>query len=342
MTVFRWGTITDDSPLRVRLDGDSNELPFTPDSGVDPAQLQVGDRVRCEISGGRVNIHFKSGGTAVSDYDLVPRFTTVALLLASSPSNGHVARADNAPGALFVRQSGSWVMYGTPRFADSSARSSAISSPVTGMLTQLDTERFVRRYNGSAWKPFGAGSVPLVPTIASSGGTAAVDSDGRVTFSGSITSLRWNLSTALINEFSAIEGTFEYHGSSSGTHTTRTCLGSTVRSAASTYVAHGAYASDGAAAVNFYDPAATTSWADGALGSRAHKTLKFRLTNLGQARETDYFVTGAVWDADHASTVALVGINFGHTPDVADDGLQYSFSGNGTVSGGLLTLTGVL
>lgn len=67
MTVFRWGTITDDSPLRVRLDADSLELPFTPDSLIDPAELEVGDRVRCEVASGRVIIHGKSGGVSIPE-----------------------------------------------------------------------------------------------------------------------------------------------------------------------------------------------------------------------------------------------------------------------------------
>lgn len=57
-----WGTITDTSPLRVTLDGDTAELPFTPDSLVDPQVLDVNDRVRCDLSGRRVVIVGRSGG----------------------------------------------------------------------------------------------------------------------------------------------------------------------------------------------------------------------------------------------------------------------------------------
>lgn len=67
MTEFRWGTITDESPLRVQLDGDAAELPLTPDSLIDPATLSVDDRVRCEISRRRVVIHGVSGGGAQVD-----------------------------------------------------------------------------------------------------------------------------------------------------------------------------------------------------------------------------------------------------------------------------------
>lgn len=57
---FRWGTVTGVDPLRVRLDGDSVPLPFTPQS---LANVLFGDRVRCEISGGRVIVHGRAGGS---------------------------------------------------------------------------------------------------------------------------------------------------------------------------------------------------------------------------------------------------------------------------------------
>ena len=59
---FIWATVTSITPLRVRLDGDTAALPFTPDSIVDPAALIVNDRVRCEIDARRVIIHGRSGG----------------------------------------------------------------------------------------------------------------------------------------------------------------------------------------------------------------------------------------------------------------------------------------
>lgn len=54
-----WGTVMQVGPLRVRLDGDTASLPFTPDS---LATVLVGDRVRCEISGRRVIVHGRAGG----------------------------------------------------------------------------------------------------------------------------------------------------------------------------------------------------------------------------------------------------------------------------------------
>lgn len=49
---FRWATVTQTGPLRVRLDGDSDPLPFTPDNLVGP--VPVGTRVWCELFGRRV------------------------------------------------------------------------------------------------------------------------------------------------------------------------------------------------------------------------------------------------------------------------------------------------
>jgi hypothetical protein len=66
VTAFVWATVTGVSPLRVKLDGDTTALAFTPDSLVDPATLVVSSRVRCELSERRLVIHGKAGG----DFDL--------------------------------------------------------------------------------------------------------------------------------------------------------------------------------------------------------------------------------------------------------------------------------
>lgn len=53
---YRWATVTQASPLRVRLDGDTNELPITPESLVDPYLLVVGQRVWLQLFGRRIII----------------------------------------------------------------------------------------------------------------------------------------------------------------------------------------------------------------------------------------------------------------------------------------------
>ena len=62
MIVFKWGTVTAVSPLRILLDGDTSALPFAPDSLVDPLSLAVDDRVRVEMSSRRVVIIGRSQG----------------------------------------------------------------------------------------------------------------------------------------------------------------------------------------------------------------------------------------------------------------------------------------
>lgn len=100
---------------------------------------------------------------AVSTYFqyLVPReYSTVAgLLAATPPGNGYAARALNAPGAWFIRTGGAWVMHGIARFADASARSTAIASPVQGMLSKRDNYHSVEQY----WAAYDAGTNPTSP-----------------------------------------------------------------------------------------------------------------------------------------------------------------------------------
>ncbi len=62
MNAFVWGTVTAVSPLRVRLDGDVEPLPLTPELLVSPLGLAPGDRVRCELADRRVVVHGRAGG----------------------------------------------------------------------------------------------------------------------------------------------------------------------------------------------------------------------------------------------------------------------------------------
>lgn len=56
---FRWGRVTGLDPLMVQLDGDS--APLRPsDTLLDPTAIQVGDRVRCEMSMLRVVVHARA------------------------------------------------------------------------------------------------------------------------------------------------------------------------------------------------------------------------------------------------------------------------------------------
>lgn len=52
MTRFSWAAVTQESPLRVRVDGETDPLPVTPSTLV--AGLIVGDRVWCQLEAGQV------------------------------------------------------------------------------------------------------------------------------------------------------------------------------------------------------------------------------------------------------------------------------------------------
>jgi hypothetical protein len=57
-----WATVTQASPLRVQVDGDTTPIPATPVTLAAP--LAVGDRVRCELENNRLIVHGRYGGPA--------------------------------------------------------------------------------------------------------------------------------------------------------------------------------------------------------------------------------------------------------------------------------------
>ena len=59
---FNWATVTGVNPLRITLDGDTEPLPFVPDSLIDPLALAEADRVRTELSGHRLVVLGRAGG----------------------------------------------------------------------------------------------------------------------------------------------------------------------------------------------------------------------------------------------------------------------------------------
>jgi hypothetical protein len=66
---YRWATVTDTDPLRVRLDGDSAGLPVTPDTLVDPKTLAIGRRVWVQFFGRRLVVLGASPDPAPPVYD---------------------------------------------------------------------------------------------------------------------------------------------------------------------------------------------------------------------------------------------------------------------------------
>ncbi len=62
MTTLEWATVTQLSPLRIRLDGDIAALVLTPESLINTATLLVGSRVRVELYDRRILIVGLVGG----------------------------------------------------------------------------------------------------------------------------------------------------------------------------------------------------------------------------------------------------------------------------------------
>lgn len=63
---YRWATVADNSPLTVRLDGDTTPLEMVPESLVDPLTLGIGSRVWVQIWGKRVIVLGTSGAISAT------------------------------------------------------------------------------------------------------------------------------------------------------------------------------------------------------------------------------------------------------------------------------------
>jgi hypothetical protein len=59
---FTWATVTQVSPLRIRIGGDSTALLVTPQTLVDPRSLALNDHVHVEFAGGTVTVLGRVGG----------------------------------------------------------------------------------------------------------------------------------------------------------------------------------------------------------------------------------------------------------------------------------------
>src|SRR6185295_11584206 len=56
---------------------------------------------------------------------------TQAALNLTTATSGYVRRVTTIPGAIFVANGTSWIMYGTPVFTNSAGRDAAITAPVS-------------------------------------------------------------------------------------------------------------------------------------------------------------------------------------------------------------------
>lgn len=99
--------------------------------------------------------------------------TTYAALAAESDmADNDLAVVENIDGAHFKYDSaaGLWRMHGIARFADSSARATAIASPVVGMLSRLADSGFIFEHNGTSWL---AQNKRIIPSAATNGTVSA-------------------------------------------------------------------------------------------------------------------------------------------------------------------------
>lgn len=65
LTSFKWATVIANSPLSIKLDGDTAALGLVPDCLVNPLSLVAGDRVRVELTERKVIVHGKSAGVGL-------------------------------------------------------------------------------------------------------------------------------------------------------------------------------------------------------------------------------------------------------------------------------------
>lgn len=93
--------------------------------------------------------------------------TLAALNAETDMDDNDIAQVDNIDGAWFKYDGSAtaWVMHGVAKFADSSARSTAIASPASDMWTVLASDNLRYRYNGTAWMPQTSELVSYTPTF---------------------------------------------------------------------------------------------------------------------------------------------------------------------------------
>jgi hypothetical protein len=88
---WEWATVTQVSPLRIRLDGQASALPITPEDDV--GGLAVDDRVRVHFHFGRAYVAFRAGGLILPAMTSLATASTLALrdgsgrLRVGTPSN---------------------------------------------------------------------------------------------------------------------------------------------------------------------------------------------------------------------------------------------------------------
>lgn len=277
---------------------------------------------------------FAADLTVVSDFfapRALRRFTTVALLLASSGSNtDDYAVATNAPGALFRNTGAGWRMYGVPEFADSAARATALSAPVAGWRSRLLDTGLDYIYSGSAWVIAGA----VIPTagVTGSGSSVSVDpATGVVTFTNAL--------TLTLDGLSADYREFEIDYVCKGTAATLLLnLRTAVPADVSTNYDHTTNLARNAGVASA-TTAAATSWPVMSIAN-THMMGKITLANLGAALETMAIINAGVHSnpAVQNATNGVVQVFGTHRDATAYAGVKLTFS---AAQSGTLRLRGL-
>jgi len=186
---------------------------------------------------------------------------------------------------------------------------------VGGKVTAAGTNATVAQVNRQ-------GSTRIIPTITSTGGTAAVNATtGEVTATGALTQLNVTIPSA--TNFKTYDIIYYFRGSTSGTYTVKLMSAGTPEATASAHrLKQLADATSNAITTG-------TSWTFSA-GSRIEHVRKATVTQLAVAKPTTWFEMGGSSDAAAFETTI---INYARqTVSTALDGFRFDLSGMGTLA----------
>ena len=186
---------------------------------------------------------------------------------------------------------------------------------VGGKVTAAGTNAIIAQVNLQ-------GSTRIIPTITSTGGTAAVNATtGEVTATGALTQLNVTIPSA--TNFKTYDIIYYFRGGTSGTYTVKLLSAGTPEATASAHrLKQLADATSNAITTG-------TSWTFSA-GSRIEHVRKATVTQLAVAKPTTWFETGGSSDAAAFETTIT---NYARqTVSTVLDGFRFDLSGMGTLT----------
>ena len=199
-SVFMWATVTNTSPLRVQLDGDTAALLVTPDTLIDPITIIAGQRVRCEINGNKVIIlgvssqpyRLRLQGTGDASLSSTAHPLQIGLTSGSNliiDNNEIMSRSDGAADNLFLNVDGGNVQIGD--------NTSTVTVP--GKLALSNTT--VSYANSAAAVAAGFGN----PTNFLIQSLTVMNNAGEVTISGTIRRLTSALTSGALGDLTNVD-----------------------------------------------------------------------------------------------------------------------------------------